>query len=205
MRRHLIVLSLKSDLVSQSFTQNFFFMALSNFELALTLSNFVGSGLSAVGSGFIILCYVLLPLKKHYRHLLILNLAISGKHQSSPKCEHRCSWNSPRFYQCYGQCSIGSSRAHYWSIISNPSMYRKWFYRTAICPGNSKRSVCLFWANGSHLQATDTSIFAISIVTIMIVTASHGSSWSVKSKKSKEQFIAVVCGCTWALPILTSR
>ncbi len=78
--------------------------------------DFIGSGLSALGSGFIILCYVFLLLKKHYRQLLILNLVIAGKSQSSHYCQRRCSWNSPRFYQCYGQCSIVTSRAHYWSI-----------------------------------------------------------------------------------------
>lgn len=58
-------------------------MALRDFELALAITNLVGSALSAMGSGFIILCYIFLPMKKHYRHPLIMNLAIAGKHRSS--------------------------------------------------------------------------------------------------------------------------
>ncbi|KAK0209974.1 hypothetical protein DFS33DRAFT_1401496 [Desarmillaria ectypa] len=38
----------------------------------------------------------------------------------------------------------------------------------------------------------------------MIVTASHGSSWTEKSSKSKERFVVMACGCTWVMPILTS-
>ncbi|KAK0430652.1 hypothetical protein EV421DRAFT_1912640 [Armillaria borealis] len=126
-------------------------MALSNFELALALSNLIGSALSSLGSGFIILCYVFLPVKKHYRHLLILNLAIAD---------------------CI----------------------------------NATTNSCI--ANGFieqlSVQATDTSILAISIVTIMIVTASHDSSWNSKSDKNKERFVVIVCIYTWVMPVLTS-
>ncbi len=38
-------------------------------------------------------------------------------------------------------------------------------YRPAICPDNSKRSVC-FWAN-RDLQATETSVFEMSVVTMI--------------------------------------
>ncbi|KAK0197615.1 hypothetical protein F5146DRAFT_1156246 [Armillaria mellea] len=147
-------------------------MTLSNFELALALSNFVGSALSALGSGFIILCYVFLPLKKHYRHRLILNLAIAD------------------FINALDNVVSGLVVLTTGSLSRNTSMYRQWFHRTAIGPSNSNHSVGSFKANRS-LQATDTSIFAISIVTIMIVTASHRSSWSAKSKKSKENLIVV--------------
>ncbi|KAK0229408.1 hypothetical protein EDD85DRAFT_1026875 [Armillaria nabsnona] len=54
-----------------------FAMALPDFELALAITNLVGSALSAMGSGFIIFCYIFLPMKKHYRHPLIMNLAIA--------------------------------------------------------------------------------------------------------------------------------
>ncbi|PBK85567.1 hypothetical protein ARMGADRAFT_1087438 [Armillaria gallica] len=150
-------------------------MALSNFKLALTLSNFVGSGLSVLGSGFIILCYVFLPLKKHYRHFLILNLAIADVHETRP-------------YFINAMDNVVSGVV---VLTTGP------LSRTPACIANG-------FIEQLSVQATDTSIFAISIVTIMIVTASNGSSWSVKSKKNKERFITVVCGCTWVLPILTS-
>ncbi|KAG9221357.1 hypothetical protein CCMSSC00406_0009934 [Pleurotus cornucopiae] len=52
-------------------------MGLPSFALALSILNFVGSVSSSIGSGFIILCYLILPLRRHFRHILILNLAIA--------------------------------------------------------------------------------------------------------------------------------
>ncbi|KAJ8457311.1 hypothetical protein ONZ45_g18360 [Pleurotus djamor] len=43
----------------------------------MSVLNFTGGILSALGSGFIILCYLALPLRKHFRHVLILNLAVA--------------------------------------------------------------------------------------------------------------------------------
>ena len=34
---------------------------------------------SVVGSGFILICYSILPLNNHFRHVLILNLAVAGE------------------------------------------------------------------------------------------------------------------------------
>ncbi|KAG5220170.1 G protein-coupled glucose receptor regulating Gpa2-domain-containing [Salix suchowensis] len=39
--------------------------------------------LSALGSGFIILCYLALPLRRHFRHVLILNLAVAVNNSAS--------------------------------------------------------------------------------------------------------------------------
>ncbi|KAL0950073.1 hypothetical protein HGRIS_010077 [Hohenbuehelia grisea] len=52
-------------------------MAIDGFKLALSVLNFVGSLASAIGSGFILLCYLVLPLRKHFRHVLIINLAMA--------------------------------------------------------------------------------------------------------------------------------
>ncbi|KAJ8507828.1 hypothetical protein ONZ45_g9847 [Pleurotus djamor] len=52
-------------------------MGLPSFTLALSILNFVGSVCSSAGSGFIILCYLILPRRRHFRHVLILNLAIA--------------------------------------------------------------------------------------------------------------------------------
>ena len=48
-------------------------------DLALVIPTLIGSFLSALGAGFILVCYVLLPQKRHFRHALIINLAVSGK------------------------------------------------------------------------------------------------------------------------------
>ncbi|KAK0227540.1 G protein-coupled glucose receptor regulating Gpa2-domain-containing protein [Armillaria fumosa] len=143
-------------------------MALSNFELALALSNLIGSALSSLGSGFIILCYVFLPVKKHYRHLLILNLAIAD-------------------------CINATTNVISGSVVLATGPLSQ----TPACIANG-------FIEQLSVQATDTCILAISIVTIMIVTASHDSSWTAKSGKSKERFIVIVCIYTWVMPVLTS-
>ncbi|SJK96871.1 uncharacterized protein ARMOST_00117 [Armillaria ostoyae] len=143
-------------------------MALSNFELALALSNLIGSALSSLGSGFIILCYVFLPVKKHYRHLLILNLAIAD-------------------------CINATTNVISGSVVLSAGSLS----RTPACIANG-------FIEQLSVQATDTSILAISIVTIMIVTASQDSSWNAKSDKNKERFVVIVCIYTWVMPVLTS-
>ncbi|KAG9217959.1 hypothetical protein PLEOSDRAFT_1086413 [Pleurotus ostreatus PC15] len=47
------------------------------FRWGLASLTFAGSFLSALGSGCILLCYLALPLKRHFRHVLILNLAVA--------------------------------------------------------------------------------------------------------------------------------
>ena len=47
--------------------------------IAITAVTASGSLLSLIGSGFILVCYAILPLDIHFRHVLILNLATSGK------------------------------------------------------------------------------------------------------------------------------
>lgn len=46
--------------------------------LAVAIIEFTGSTLSFIGASFIIICYLLLPMKRHFRHALILNLAVAG-------------------------------------------------------------------------------------------------------------------------------
>jgi hypothetical protein len=47
--------------------------------IAITAVTASASLLSLIGSGFILVCYAILPLDNHFRHVLILNLATSGK------------------------------------------------------------------------------------------------------------------------------
>ena len=49
-------------------------------DYAVAVPSLIGSLLSAVGAGFIVLAYIVLPLNaRHVRHILILNLATAGK------------------------------------------------------------------------------------------------------------------------------
>jgi len=47
-------------------------------RLAAAIVEFIGSTSSFLGATFIIVCYLLLPTKRHFRHILILNLALAG-------------------------------------------------------------------------------------------------------------------------------
>ncbi|RPA97929.1 family A G protein-coupled receptor-like protein [Choiromyces venosus 120613-1] len=46
-------------------------------RLAVSILTLIGSSLSALGAGFICLCYLFLPLKAHFRHRLIQSLALA--------------------------------------------------------------------------------------------------------------------------------
>ncbi|KAK0470350.1 G protein-coupled glucose receptor regulating Gpa2-domain-containing protein [Desarmillaria tabescens] len=139
-------------------------MALSHFALALAVANFIGSTLSALGSGFIILCYVCLPVKRHYRHLLILNLAVAD-------------------------FTNGLNNGISGAFVLAKGQLR---YNTA-CVANG-------FIGQLSVQATDTSIFAIAVVTVIIVTGTQ-DGWLSERTWWK---VALVCASTWVLPIITS-
>ena len=52
---------------------------LSDISVIISAVTLTASSLSVIGSGFILICYTILPLKHHIRHVLILNLAVAGK------------------------------------------------------------------------------------------------------------------------------
>lgn len=61
-------------------------MALTGIDLAKSIVGLIGNILSASGAGFIAICYIfVLPISSHFRHKLILNLAIAGTHLLSPR------------------------------------------------------------------------------------------------------------------------
>jgi hypothetical protein len=47
-------------------------------SIAVAIVTAIASVMSVIGSAFILVCYTILPLDYHFRHVLILNLAISG-------------------------------------------------------------------------------------------------------------------------------
>src|SRR6266576_1176407 len=51
-------------------------------KVAITAITLACSLLSFVGSGFMLICYSILPLQHHFRHILIINLAIAGTHHN---------------------------------------------------------------------------------------------------------------------------
>ncbi|CUS14709.1 unnamed protein product [Tuber aestivum] len=51
--------------------------AITGMRLSVSILSLIGSSLSALGTGFICLCYLFLPLKRHFRHRLIQSLALA--------------------------------------------------------------------------------------------------------------------------------
>ena len=52
---------------------------LSEFSIVLSSLTLAASLSSLVGAAFILICYAILPLEYHFRHVLILNLSIAGE------------------------------------------------------------------------------------------------------------------------------
>ncbi|KAF8344516.1 hypothetical protein F5887DRAFT_970296 [Amanita rubescens] len=63
---------------------------MSTLSIALAIVTAIASVMSVIGSAFILVCYTILPLDYHFRHVLILNLAASGGDQSQPV--HQGAW-----------------------------------------------------------------------------------------------------------------
>ncbi|EPS43081.1 hypothetical protein H072_2936 [Dactylellina haptotyla CBS 200.50] len=131
---------------------------------AIGIANLVGSILSFFGSGFIAFTYLILPIKRHFRHSLILNLAIADFITST-----------------------NNSISGGWRLIN----------KRDIPPGTS----CT--VNGFleqlAVQATDTSILAIAIVTFWSLTRPN----KVQETLPRATTILICCA-TWVLPIITA-
>ncbi|EPS36337.1 hypothetical protein H072_10153 [Dactylellina haptotyla CBS 200.50] len=134
--------------------------------LAWTIAvlSLIGSLSSFFGSGFIVITYLVLPIKRHFRHSLILNLAIADFINST-----------------------NNATSGLWRLINRREIPDS--------PG------CI--ANGFigqlSVQATDTSILAIAIVTV----------WSLTRKTMIRETLPrtttfIICGATWILPITTA-
>jgi hypothetical protein len=57
-------------------------------SIDITIVTATASITSVIGSGFILVCYTVLPLDYHFRHVLILNLAVSGEES----CHFQLYW-----------------------------------------------------------------------------------------------------------------
>lgn len=53
-------------------------MAGTDIDLPLVIVTLTGSLLSFLGTAFILICYLILPQKRHIRHALIINLTVAG-------------------------------------------------------------------------------------------------------------------------------
>lgn len=85
-------------------------------DLAVVIPTLVGSIFSVLAAGPVFVFYLVLPLPKHFRHTLILNLAAAGKLPTRPFLEIQPFANSSRF-------SERTQQFHLWHIRSYPSIH----------------------------------------------------------------------------------
>ncbi|KAF3929726.1 hypothetical protein AA313_de0209220 [Arthrobotrys entomopaga] len=131
---------------------------------SIAVLNLIGSLTSFLGSGFIVITYLILPLKRHFRHSLILNLAIAD------------------FIN-----SINNSISGLWRLTT-----RQEIPDGPGCTANG-------FVGQLTVQATDTSILAIAIVTV----------WSLTRKTMIRETLPrtttfIICASTWILPATTA-
>ncbi|KAK6342238.1 hypothetical protein TWF730_001715 [Orbilia blumenaviensis] len=139
-------------------------MAFTTLSFTIAVLNLIGSLSSFFGSGFIVVTYLLLPIKRHFRHSLILNLAIADFINST-----------------------NNSTSGLWRLLQ-----RREIPDSPGCVANG-------FIGQLSVQATDTSILAIAIVTV----------WSLTRKTTICETLprtttALICAATWLLPITTS-
>ncbi|KDQ28615.1 hypothetical protein PLEOSDRAFT_1111885 [Pleurotus ostreatus PC15] len=141
---------------------------ITGFRLTSAIITFTCSLLSAIGSGLILLCYLALPLKKHFRHVLILNLAVAD------------------FINSVNNSASGAQ------IL----MHRK-----DLSPGPG--CVLNGFVGQLTVQATDTAIFAIAVVTVMTITSTSSSSRLISGEWAWPQILGATLSI-WFLPAITS-
>ncbi|KAF3928487.1 hypothetical protein ABW20_dc0107821 [Dactylellina cionopaga] len=139
-------------------------MAFTTMAWAIAVANLVGSLLSIFGSGFIAITYLILPLKRHFRHSLILNLAIADLLSST-----------------------NNSVSGLWRVINKRDLPKS--------PG----CIASGFIEQISIQGTDTSIFAIAIVTVWSLTRENTIRESLPRRTT-----FLICAATWILPITTA-
>ncbi|KAK2459257.1 hypothetical protein APHAL10511_008734 [Amanita phalloides] len=139
----------------------------STVTVAITVVTAAASLLSLIGSAFILICYAILPLKFHFRHVLILNLAISD------------------FLN-----ALNNSAAGLYILANNKGLE----------PGRA----CIFngFVGQVTVQATDCTILAIAISTVLIITR-RGAIPNAREGFGEKDQIFVLCFAIWALPFFT--
>ncbi len=165
-------------------------------DLAVAIPTLVGSILSMFAAGFIFLCYIILPPKRHFRHILILNLAFAGEftivsragalqmncYRLFQRSKQQHFWNlrfSTRIHTCWH--SLLCERVD-WAMDSSGMLYWKFFYER----------------DAYRWQATDFVILFISIATVVTLRKSNykaNTHWSAK--------VLVTMGI-WVVPTITS-
>ncbi|KAF3922291.1 hypothetical protein ABW20_dc0107142 [Dactylellina cionopaga] len=139
-------------------------MAFTTLSLTIAILNLIGSLSSFLGSGFIAITYLVLPIKRHFRHSLILNLAIADFINSA-----------------------NNSVSGLWRLVN-----RREIPDGPACVANG-------FLGQLSVQATDTSILAIAIITVWSLTRT-----TMVRETLPRTTTFLICATTWVLPVTTS-
>ncbi|KAF3914140.1 hypothetical protein AA313_de0207954 [Arthrobotrys entomopaga] len=139
-------------------------MAFSTIVMAITIANMIGSFSSIFGAGFITITYLILPIKRHFRHALIMNLAIADLISA-----------------------LNNTVSGMWRVVHREDLPKG--------PGCTASG----FIEQLSIQATDTSIFAIAIVTVWSLTRE-----TMIHETLPRWITFLVCASTWVLPIITA-
>ncbi|KAK6542919.1 hypothetical protein TWF694_006857 [Orbilia ellipsospora] len=139
-------------------------MAFSTIVMAITIANIVGSFCSIFGAGFITITYLILPIKRHFRHALIMNLAIADLISA-----------------------LNNTVSGMWRVVHREDLPKS--------PGCTASG----FIEQLSIQATDTSILAIAIVTVWSLTRE-----TMIHETLPRRVTFLMCAATWVLPITTA-
>ncbi|KAF8345109.1 hypothetical protein F5887DRAFT_1074757 [Amanita rubescens] len=140
--------------------------------------------LSLIGSGFILVCYAILPLNHHFRHILILNLATSGTRPLTHSSYQHKAKKAIDFLNSLNN-SVGGL---YILALKKP-----------LKPGLA----CVFdgYVAQVTVLATDCAILVIAITTVYTIIRRHISAVPEGQWKYRQ---AVLLSCAiWAFPFFT--
>ncbi|KAF8626425.1 hypothetical protein AX15_004887 [Amanita polypyramis BW_CC] len=142
-------------------------MSISTAVSAISAVTLASSLLSMLGSGFMLICYLILPLRYHFRHILILNLGIAD----------------------FLNALNGSVGGLYILLRKEP-----------LKAGHA--CVLNGFVEQVTVQATDTAILVIAIVTVYTLTMDGPMSAALERRRGYGPII-LICLAVWTLPFTT--
>lgn len=145
---------------------------------AITLA---GSSLSALSTACVLICFIVYnKTQRSLRHFLVLNLTVSGMifHNNVGRRAHLTS--QPDFINSTAMATSGAIYMRDHKLVEGPA-----------CTLNG-------WLGQISVQATDFSILAISIVTLLVVRQKARLT-RVSALKT-----TLICASTWIMPLISS-
>lgn len=171
-------------------------------DLALVAVTLTGSLLSLFGTSFILLCYMILPHKRHIRHALIVNLTFAGESRfpvgNLGIWEFESWWCATDFMN-----AMNNSISGLWVVWTDSNLQVSDGCTANGFVGQLSVQVWPFFSADiapiwQIAQAVDFSILTITIVTLWIILGRRVTNDFSLSR------ILQFCVASWIIPIITS-